>query len=365
MPTASPSATESPALTPAPTTEPTAAPTPAGRFSLTGRKVVSDRVDFTATLLPDGRVLIVGGRSPSEEFGGYLASAELYDPTTGTFSPTGSMSTERIEHTATLLRDGRVLVAGGHNNESYFSSAELYDPETGTFSPTGSMATDRYGHSATLLPDGRVLIAGKYNDASAELYDPTTGTFSPTGSMVAPRIYHTATLLADGRVLIVGGRAGNIAENPRLFASAELYDPKTGRFRPTGSMSRPRSSFMSGPDYTATLLSDGRVLIAGGWADSSNKPLNSAELYDPKTGTFSLAVPMLAARRDHSATRLQDGRVLMVGGDADLSAELYDATSGIFTAAGLMTTGGGTATLLLDGRVLIVGGGSVAELYTP
>jgi hypothetical protein len=149
------------------------------------------------------------------------------------------MTTTRFFHTATLLADGRVLVAGGYDSHyAPLASADLYDPKTGTFSPTGSMAGARGLHTATLLSDGRVLIAGggpwgsmlltaSYL-ASAELYDPKTGTFSPTGSLATARAWHTATLLADGRVVIAGG-AGSA-----FLASAELYDPKTGTFSPTG-----------------------------------------------------------------------------------------------------------------------------------
>ena len=189
----------------------------------------------TATLLSDGRVLVAGGRNLD---GGRdwvdLDSAEVYDPATGTFSPTGSLPTPLTGHTATLLSDGRVLITGGDARGTTVASAELYDPKTGTFSPTGSMATARQLLTATPLPDGRVLIAGGNAGnliAPAELYDPKTGTFSPTGSMATAREYHTATLLPNGRVLIAGGSDGTVD-----LASAELYDPATGTFSPTGPL---------------------------------------------------------------------------------------------------------------------------------
>jgi hypothetical protein len=304
-----------------------------------------------------------------------LPSAELYNPATGTFKPTGPMTVGRVGHTATLLSSGRVLIAGGGgvgDGAPDLASAELYDPATGTFSLTGSMTVPRRDHTATLLPDGRVLIAGgEGNLASAELYDPKTGTFSPTGSMTPAPGGTVATLLADGRVLMVGGR---------VDASAELYDPKTGTFSPTGSMTAARG----GP--TATLLTDGRVLVAGGidWSPGSvpGNALASAELYDPATGTFRPSGSMTVARDGHSATLLSDGRVLVDGGlgspDYVASAELYDPKTGVFTRAGstLAARADQTATLLTDGRVLIAGGidwpqGSApeylasAELYQP
>jgi hypothetical protein len=181
------------------------------------------RRDYTATLLSDGRVLMVGGSGDT--------SAELYDPETGKFSPTGSTAEARLGQTATRLSDGRVLIAGGlklvGHTLNALARAELYDPKTGTFSPTGSLATARWRHTASLLRDGRVLIMGGITVedsaiplASAELYDPTTGTFSPTGSMTAARNSATATLLSDGRVLIAGGNDGSAD-----LASAELYQP--------------------------------------------------------------------------------------------------------------------------------------------
>ncbi len=250
------------------------------------------------------------------------------------------MTTTRENHTATLLADGRVLIAGGNDSRRHaVASAELYDPKTGTFSPTGSMAIARGYHTATLLADGRVLIAGGDPAAwgsvgpphhSAELYDPKTGTFTATGSlMTGGRAYHVATLLADGRVLITGGSDAN-----GDLASAEMYDPKTGTFSPTGSMTAARHR-----TTTATLLADGRVLVAGGGGDYANlKFLASAELYDPKTDTFTAPARWPTRAPTHGATLLADGRVLVTGGygvQAPLpSAELYDPTTGTFSPAG-------------------------------
>ena len=346
-----------PPWTPAPATAvgppppaPSATPTPAlssgfswtGSMSTTGDGFSGDR----AALLTDGRVLIVHPCG---------TAVELYDPTTGTFSPTGSLMTTRAGQTVTPLRDGRVLIAGGvtcgdaNHPEVVLASAELFDPATGTFSPTGSMGKPRGGHTATLLADGRVLITGgttaspaasrsvvlvSYQTAetgsnvltSAELYDPATGTFSPTGSMNTARPDHTATLLADGRVLVVGGGGEATAGS---IASAELYDPATGTFSRTGSMKSGRWQ------HTATLLQDGRVLITGG-RSPKDSVYTSAEVYDPGTGKFSPTGSMKTGRQGHAATLLPDGRVLVTGGGGSgqtlSSTELYDPGTGRFTA---------------------------------
>lgn len=315
-------------------------------FARTG-SLTADRAGHTATLLQDGRVLIAGGWGDH----GALASAELYDPRAGRFSQTGSMRTARWHHTATLLPDGRVLIAGGGD-----ASAERYDPRTGTFSPTGSMSVPRGYHSATLMLDGRVLIAGgeySYQTqetsgivavhgstyASAELYDPQAGTFSPTGSMAAIRESHTATLLKDGRVLIAGGRSGLTAQ-----VSAELYDPRIGTFSPAAFEA------VCWGEYTSTLLQDGRVLLLSVYGSG---------LYDPSTDTYSGTDIELGSGEEtmHTATLLQDGRVLAVGW-FNGAAELYDTSTGTFSSAGSWPMGWTefTATLLHDGRVLIAGG---------
>jgi len=306
-------------------------------FSATGPQTRARGFD-TATRLADGRVLLVGGDSAEWNFDGpYIASAELYDPATGSFAPTGSMATGRNLHTATLLLDGRVLIAGGDGRGTVsLASAELYDPAAGTFGPTSAMVAARGFQTATRLADGRVLLTGGTSDgwngaefvASAELYDAETGTFTATGHMATKRGSHTATLLPDGRVLIIGGSP----DGTTSLASAELYDPKTGKFTATGSMAAARTF------QEATLLADGRVLVSGGdpagWI-YDGPFVASAEIYDPKTGTFTPTGSMVDTLTNQTATLLPDGRVLIAGGyngKTDVAdAELFDPTSGTFS----------------------------------
>jgi hypothetical protein len=234
-----------------------------GTFSNTG-SMIDGRAGHTATRLADGRVLVVGEQI------GLLARAEIYNPATGAWSATGSMSVARAFHTATLLNDGRVLVAGS-GDESMFvtrrASAEIYNPTTGAWSPTGSMSIARAFHTATLLPDGRVLVAAGLGSsgwlASAEIYNPATGSWSLTGGLIGARYYHRAVLLASGQVLIVGGAS---------VATAELYTPATGAWSSAGSLSEIHYHF------TATLLANGQVLVAGGGQVS---PGLTTELYTP------------------------------------------------------------------------------------
>lgn len=324
-----------------------------GYFSPTA-SMATPRAKQTATLLPDGKVLIAGGT----DGGSSLSSAELFDPATNTFSPTGSMVSARDSHTATLLPNGKVLIAGGESDSApsrkILASAELYDPATGTFTPTADMNLSRVGATATLLANGKVLIAGG-DDADvprAEIYDPDKGTFTLTGALTSAlgRQSHAAVLLADGKVLLAGGY-----DLFDILDSAELYDPSSDQFTPTGDLTEYRSFF------TLSLLPDGRVLAAGGLTDGkcgySCEPLQVAGIYDPKAGVFTPTGQMLAPHGGHTATVLGNGKVLIAGGET-WETELYDSANGAFSLAGSLVTQRTyhTATLLKDGRVLVTGG---------
>ena len=266
------------------------------------REMAFARCQHTATLLPSGQVLLAGGRGTTDPTApsmlSTVAPAELYDPATARFRTTGAMTVPRASHTATLLQDGKVLVIGGVGGTGVLSQAELYDPESGEFAAAGTMTTARIGHQATLLPDGRVLVTGgcssmNYLDlpAEAEIYNPLTGAFRSTGPMYQPRADHTATHLASGKVLILGGRG---------MSSVELFD---GVFRLVSvSESGEWVSYRSSA-HTATLLPDGQVLVAGGWSDTWRYDYSErAALYQPSTRRLADVGALGAARAGHTAT---------------------------------------------------------------
>jgi hypothetical protein len=295
----------------------------------------------TATLLPNGQVLVAGGQNG----GGQLSGVELYDPVTGTWLLTNSMNTARGNHTATLLPNGKVLVAGGYNAGN---SAELYDPATGKWTPTGPLNVARYAHTATLLPNGKVLVAAGFGSSftnSAELYDPATGAWTTTGSLNTARYYHTATLLPNGKVLVAGGQ--NLSG---YLASAELYDPATGTWTTINPLNTGRVW------HTATLLPNGKVLAIAGYNNSGY--LNSAELYDPASGTWTTTGSLATPREYHKTVLLPDGRDLITGGFGSIGAtnstELYNVGLG-FSVSWQPQIVALTSRLNLGGNLVITG----------
>ncbi|HTQ60069.1 MAG TPA: kelch repeat-containing protein [Candidatus Solibacter sp.] len=336
------------------------APWPSGPGSVTEiASMHTARASQSCTLLPNGKVLIAGGFAGSGGESNPYRTTELYDPRAGVFEPAASMSTGRSGHTATLLKNGKVLVVGGWTGRYQIRrSAELYDPATNTFTSTGNLVVERAGATATALPDGRVLIAGGEDReenklASAEIYDPATGVFTLTGSMAEPRAAHTATALKDGKVLIAGGGSGHYPSQ-NVYRSAELFDLATGKFSATGDMTVGRHK------HAAILLRNGKVLIVGG---SDNRDWRgeyaSAEIYDPSTGTFKATGTMHTARFKipEAVALLPNGKVLVAGGGS--FAELYDESTGTFTKVpGSLEAARffANVTGFPDGKVLITGG---------
>jgi len=296
--------------------------------------LLTERTKAAAAPLPGGDALVVGGlhrvslSSPTSES---LASAEVYDGATGTFSATGSMVTSRMDATAAALPDGRVLVAGGQiwgGGGTPLASAEIYDPESGEFSPTGSMAVARFGAMSAPLPDGTILVVGGYGSgslASAEIYDPETGEFSPTGSMVAARGMGLAASLPDGTILIAAKGGGENA------LTTEIYDPLTGTF---GIGPAETSAPLTGAGGT---LDDGRVLFFSERRAGESTIKQSFE-YDTATEAFAEPpeAPALTVERPAVAP-LPDGRMLVAGGSSE-DPKAYEG-QGIVPYAEIYTEG--------------------------
>jgi hypothetical protein len=312
------------------------------------------RAAHSATLLGNGKVLVAGGFAGGENG---MRNAEIFDPASGAFSPTSDMNVARASHSATRLRNGKVLIAGGFNG-SYIDSAELYDPATGRFAPAGKLTRPRSEHQAVLLADGRVLIAGGVGTgwtflADAEIYDPVANTFTATGSMTTPRESHTATLLMDGRVLVTGGHKDRRAAIT-IYSSTEIYDPAKGTFTAAADLTVRRHK------HDALLMDDGQVLIVGGSDERDSRgAYTTVEIYDPKTNRTRPVGDMNASRYKLQGTtiRLPNGKILIAGGSTQ--AEIYDPRFNSFIVAGgrfESTRLFSTATLLPNGDVLIIGG---------
>lgn len=313
----------------------------------------SARYHHTATLLANGKVLVVGGMGES----GHLATAELYDPATGFWTTTGTMDGARRYHTATLLTNGLLLVAGGQDSGyAPVSSARLYNPTNGNWTATGTMGSARYLHRAILLSNGRVLVAGGLGGAgalaSAELYDPASGGWLPTGSMTNSCYDHTATLLASGKILVAGGVA-IVGGNYVYQSSAQLYDPAAGTWTGTRSLNVARGS------HTATLLANGWVLVTGGYGGTR---LASVEMYNPAAAIWVVTNALNAAREFHTATLLFDGKVLVAGGLANSgslsNAQVFNPPTGTWTSTSALITprDSHTETRMTNGAVLVAGG---------
>jgi hypothetical protein len=329
---------------------------------------VAARVDQTSTVLANGKVLVAGGYDLN--YNGPIASAELYDPGLGTWSATGSMTVERAYQTATLFTSGplsgKVLIAGGDGIIAYpnsaLASAELYDPSTGTWTATGSMSVARGSHDATLLPNGKVLVTGGQGTAnaylaSAELYDPTTQTWATTTPMSVARAFQTDTLFTAGslagKVLVAGGQT----TGGGYLVSASLYDPLAQTWTATGSMAAGRAG------QTATLLLNGNVLVAGG-STTGGITVATADLYNPATQTWSTTGSMATARYVQIAALLPSGLVLTAGGYNGsylTSAELYDPGTGTWSVTGNMTLDHAEfSAVYLGGNEVLVEGGDTA-----
>jgi Tol biopolymer transport system component/N-acetylneuraminic acid mutarotase len=321
------------------------------------------RSGHTATLLPNGKVLVAGGYDGNNQ----VERSELYDPTSNTWTITASLQLPRMGHTATLLANGKVMVAGGQSGNLEFDDSKFYDPASGTWSNGPLMPVDRANHTATVLQNGKVLVVGGLTDNvitnTAAIYDPTLNSWSSAGSLIAARQGHTATLLPNGKVLVAGGFPNS------SLASAELYNPATNTWSSAAPPTIPRAH------ATATLLPNGRVLVSGGY-DALND-VSIAEIYDPTANFWFRTEQMGATHSDHTATLLGNGKVLIAGRSSNTtgpSAELYDSATDHWTNAADMRgpRTQHTATLLGDGRVLAAGGYSdfgtlnpTAEIYDP
>ena len=350
-----------------------------GTWTLTG-SLHNARDGHTATLLQNGSVLVTGGENDNNIT---LGSSELYNPSTKTWTATGFLHIDRAGAKAVLLRGGQVLVAGGctSNCLDATNTAELYNPTNGTWSLTGSLGTARVFFSLTLLKNGNVLAAGGCTALdvngctaitnTAEIYNPSSGSWTPTGHLRAARMDHTASSISLGAAMLIAGGANAAGD---AFSSAELYNTTTGVWTLTGKMNAAHA------EHTATVVSSGKVLVAGGENAGGVSGLQT-ELYDPATGRWTLTGKLHSARQEHRAVLLPNSNVLVAGGTLALStgsfvlasAEIYNPSTGLWTTTGAMKNArtGHTATLLTTGLVLAAAGtGAIAdlvsaELYTP
>jgi hypothetical protein len=328
--------------------------TAAGTWTPSG-SLNTPRVTHTASLRPDGTVLVAGGYNTGNTRAAQILSSAESRTQAGIWLPAPPMATQRFLHRATTLQDGRVLVVGGAGaSGSSLASVEIFDTQWGA---TAQTTIARADHSATLLNDGRVLVAGGDNGsgnatAVAEVYNPSTRNWTRVASLNTARSNHTATLLADGRVLIAGGE-----NNTGKLASAEVYDPIANTWTAVPDMSLDRAF------HTASLLADGTVLFAGGSSGAFGLPTDQVELFNPQTMSWQPMPPMVTRRDSHTATVMLNGQVVVAGGlgingTALSSVEIFDPVNRQWLAAASMANSRAdpTATLLPDGRLLVVGG---------
>lgn len=331
---------------------PTPPPQPSNTWQSVGPMSV-ERAEHTSTLLNDGRVLITGGFKGAGSAFSELSSAEVFNPQTNTFSSVGNMTTPRAFHTATLLPNGKVLIVGGTKDGSntILNSAELFDPQTNAFNSVGNLNQKRFSHTADILPDGKVLIAGGFDGQqlkSTEIFDLSTNTFSPGSDMIKGRANHASAKLNDGRILLVNGlQTGSLM-------IVEIYDPNANSFALA-------TSSVSQLGLGAVTLPTGNVFISGSTLFSQPAGLG-AEIFHPTDNSFTEVGPMLFAINGGgprlASVLLDDGTVLITGG-AGSKAQIFNPQTNVFSLTGDLNIPRLTRhrlTLFQDGRALLTGG---------
>jgi uncharacterized protein (TIGR03382 family) len=341
-------------------------------WTTTSNTMSAPRIGHSATRLSDGRVLIAGGEyltGPSST--AYVASADLFDPETGTFAATEPLSTARSYHIAQLLGDGRVLIAAGQGEGGVLESAEIYDPSEGVWAPAPPLAIARRRAAAAPLPDGRILVAGGLGNQvhrSVEIFDPAgTGSWTTSGDMSSPRHGHTLEVLGNGKVMVIAGITTTSISD---LTACEIFEPLTNSWMPTGSLNVARYY------HASTVLESGAVLVAGGYSRGISANTPSSERFDPEAGTWTNA-GSIAARQFHTLTTLENGAAVAVGGvttreftdvtQHHTTVDAYDPARSRFSRLDALAEARSwhTATALSDGRLLVAGGaGPLGALAT-
>lgn len=335
------------------------------KWSKTGSMNIQ-RAYHKSILLNDGRVLVSGGANYINWESNYLASCEIYDPITEQWSLTDPLPIRRYFHTMTLLKDGRVLVTGGAYSQSgepftQLKSCAIYDPLTNHWIPVRNINYPRSGHTATLLKDGRVLVVGgnvstsptsDYFYKSCEIYDPLIDQWKIVDSLKYPRTHHSAALLPDGRVLIISGHYAVSYPNITYLKSCEVYDPINNIWTETDSIKLPQSG------NSLVMLADGNIFISGGYYQNKY-----CQLFLTSLMTWSFLGSMSVGRDNHTATVLSNGKILIVGGPNVKNCEVFDPYLKTFSTTDSLPYDlfGHSAILLDNGKILVSGGYS----YTP